>query len=92
MAGLLLEPVSPEDQGRCQPRGRGDTQGFCPLKIVDDVAVVQHAASEPSLCPQGDHAAEKRADDGRRERVCDLDADGLAANDPYTSGWDWNFT
>ena len=25
-------------------------------------------------------------------RVCDLDADGLAANDPYTSGWDWNFT
>ena len=50
------------------PRGRGDTQGFCPLKIVDDVAVVQHAASEPSLCPQGDHAAEKRADDGRREQ------------------------
>jgi hypothetical protein len=50
------------------PRGRGNTQGFYPLKIVDDVAVVQHAASEPSLCPQGDHAAEKRADDGRREQ------------------------
>ena len=51
-------------------------------ETVDDPRVVQHAASGLSLCRRDDHAAEKRAGDGRRDRVCDLGSDGLAANDP----------
>ena len=52
-------------QGRCQPRGRGIRKGFLPTETVDDAGVVQHAASGLSLCHRDDHAAEKRADDGR---------------------------
>ena len=61
----LVGTALPEDFRSVSAPRPGIRKEFLPTGTVDDAGVVQHAASGLSLCHRADHAAEKRADDGR---------------------------